>query len=58
MSTEISKVAVYVEIDGKAYLVALPQDRLQLAIKMVAGLSDDGQLPVKAAPNMIFEAKA
>lgn len=54
MSTEISKVAVYVEIAGKAYLVALPQDRLQLAIKMISGLSDDGQLPVRAAPDMKF----
>jgi len=46
----IEKVALAVQIDGKGYYVALPQDRLQMLVKLAQGLSDNGKLNVQAMP--------
>lgn len=46
----IEKVSLQVQIDGRAYYVALPQERLVLLVKMAEGLSDNGKLPVTEAP--------
>jgi hypothetical protein len=51
MSTgTIEKVAMAVQIDGKGYYVALPQDRLRILVKLAEGLSDNGKLSVQAMP--------
>lgn len=44
----IEKVSLSVQIDGKGYHVALPQERLKMLVKLAEGLSDDGKLPVLA----------
>ena len=54
MEREIQKVAVLVEMDGQAYYVNLPQDRLQLVVKLAQSLSDSGNLPVVKATNFKF----
>lgn len=46
----ITAISIAVQIDGKAYFVALPHERLVLLMKLAEGLSDSGQLPVVAAP--------
>lgn len=51
MESNIEKVSLAVQIEGKMYFVALPQERLQLLIKMAEGLSDTGRLPVIKAPD-------
>lgn len=56
--TTVSKVCMAVEINGKAYFVNLPQDRmLSLLIPMTAALADNGQLNVYPAPDG-FEFKS
>jgi hypothetical protein len=56
MSTEksIQKVALLVEIDGQAYYVNLPQDRLKMVVQLAQSLSDNGSLPVHKATNFKF----
>lgn len=46
----VSRVSLAIEIDGQAYFVVLPHDRLQLLVKMAEGLSDTGTLPVAKCP--------
>jgi hypothetical protein len=41
MTGEIEKVSLTVQIDGKLYLVVLPQESLVLLVKMAERLSDD-----------------
>lgn len=57
VSTQIDKVAIYVEVNGKTFIVNLPQDRLQLGIKLISGLSDDGALPLAPSPDVTFKVK-
>lgn len=52
-----TQISLSIELEGKAYFVALPKERLQLLLKLAEGLSDDGKLPLIAAPpNYKFEA--
>lgn len=48
---EIEKVSLAVQIDGKPYFVALPQERLKLVVSMAQGLADNGKLNVAKAPD-------
>lgn len=48
---EIGRVSVALEVDGKVCFLALPQDRLKMLMNLAVGLSDNGTLPVKKAPN-------
>jgi len=50
----IGRVALLVEIDGQAYYVNLPQDRLKLVVRLAQSLSDNGVLPVQKADNFKF----
>lgn len=50
MSAVVSKVSLAIEIEGQAYFVALPQERLVLLVKMAEGLADNGKLPVQKCP--------
>lgn len=52
---KVGRVCLAVEIDGKPCFVALPQERLLMLVKMAAGLSDTGSLPVIEAPGFRFE---
>lgn len=55
MTTEkIDKIAIYVEIDGKVYVVSMPHEKLLLGIQVIAGLADDRRLPVAPADGMEF----
>lgn len=55
MSTEkIDKIAIYVEINGKTYMVRMSHEKLLLGVQVLAGLTDDRQLPVAPAENMEF----
>ena len=47
-TTEIGRVSMVVECDGKPCAVILPQERMRLLINLAASLSDTGVLPVKA----------
>ena len=52
----IGRISLCVEVDGKAYAVALPQDRMMLLVKLAESLSDNGKLPVSAlGENFYFE---
>lgn len=48
--SQFTAVSLAVEYEGKPYFVALPQDRLQVLVKLAAGLSDSGSLPLTKAP--------
>jgi len=48
--SEITKVSISVEINGKPYLVDLPEDRKIILINMASGFSDNGKLNVIALP--------
>lgn len=43
---EITKAALFVEIQGQVYQVALPPERLIALANSAARLSDDGALPI------------
>lgn len=47
-TTEIGRISMVVECDGRPCAVILPQDRMRLLVNMAASLSDTGVLPVKA----------
>jgi len=47
----ISKLSVAVEIDGKPYFVLIPKGCKELAVRLLAGLQEDGELKVVAAPD-------
>ena len=46
----VTRASLAAEIDGKIYFVALPQDRMQLLLKLAQGLFDGGELVVIPAP--------
>lgn len=46
----MARVSLAVEIDGKAFFVALPPERLQMLVQLAASLSDNGKLPLAAIP--------
>jgi hypothetical protein len=48
---EITRVCMAVEIDGKPHFVMLPQERMLMLVDFAATLSDNGKLPVLAAPD-------
>ena len=50
MGVEVSKISLSVEINGTAYFVMLPHERLKLILSLAESLSDNGKLPVKKAP--------
>ena len=47
---DIEKTCIAVQIDGKPYFVALEQDRMNIVLNLITGLSDNGKLNVVAAP--------
>ena len=47
---DIEKVSLAVQIEGKAYFVALDRDKLHLLVQMAQGLSENGKLNVIPAP--------
>jgi hypothetical protein len=47
----IEKISLAVQIDNKAYFVALDSSKLHLLIKMAQGLSDNGKINVIPAPD-------
>lgn len=47
----ISKLSIAVEIDGKPYFVLIPKDCKELAVRLISGLSEDGELKVVSAPD-------
>jgi len=52
----IGRISLCVEVDGKAYAVALPQDRMLMLVKIAESLSENGKLPVSAlGANFFFE---
>jgi hypothetical protein len=48
---QITKIAVQVEYDGKAYAVRLESGTTQLAAHMLAGFCKDGVLQLTPLPN-------
>lgn len=54
----VTRVAMQVEIDGKAYAVALPQERLLMLAQLAESLSDNGKLPVCELPGTMFQEQA
>jgi hypothetical protein len=49
MTTEI--VCVVIEHDGQLCHLAIPEDRKNLALRLLQGLFDDGVLPVVKLPD-------
>jgi hypothetical protein len=47
---KIGRISFAVEIDGKPYFVALPQERLRVLVTLAGSLSDSGKLPVLDMP--------
>jgi hypothetical protein len=47
-TTEIGRISMVVECDGKPCAVILPQDQMRLLVNLAASLSDTGVLPVRA----------
>jgi len=44
---KIGLISMMVELDSQPCVVALPQEKLRLLLKMAEGLTDNGKLPVK-----------
>ena len=56
-TAEITRVSLAVEVDGEPHFVNLPLDKMMILVKMAAGLSDTGTLPVVRAPaGYVFQA--
>ena len=51
ITTEIGRISMVVECDGKVCAVVLPQDRMRLLVNLAASLSETGVLPVKVLPS-------
>lgn len=49
----VTRAAMLVEVDGKAYFVALPQERMMILVNLATSLSDNGTLTVMPAPQEI-----
>lgn len=50
------RAALFVEVEGKTYLVPLPRDRMQMLIPLAASLFDDGKLSLM--PTELFDFAA
>jgi hypothetical protein len=50
-TSEITKVAMFVEVGGKAYAVSLPDEQKLMLCNMAATLSDTGALPLFELPD-------
>jgi hypothetical protein len=46
---KVEKVCLLVQVDGKPYLVNMPQNRLVWLVALAQSLCDDGILPVEPA---------
>lgn len=57
MKSEIEKVSLMVQLQGKAYYVALPQDRLKMLVQLAESLFDDGRLKVLEAGDIYFKGQ-
>ena len=53
----IDKIIMFVEVAGKAYRVDLPQESLQLVVKIAGGLGENGALPLAPTDDIKFLAK-
>jgi len=53
----IDKIVIFVEVEGRAYRVNLPQERLQIIMHIAGGLGDNGALPLAPTDDIKFYAK-
>jgi hypothetical protein len=51
---KIELVTLAVRVDGKPYLVAMPQDKLRIVVSIATGLCENGALPLLPAPGVKF----
>jgi hypothetical protein len=57
-TTDLSKMraALFVEVEGETFLVALPFERMKLLLPLAASLFDDGKLEL--SPTRLFDFNA
>jgi hypothetical protein len=50
------RAALFVEVEGETFLVALPYERMKLLLPLAASLFDDGKLEL--SPTRLFDFNA
>lgn len=50
MTTDYKNITMFVEVEGKACVVAIPQSRLRMLLSLAQGLCENGQIPIHELP--------